>query len=183
MCSWEIICSFFFLASCTTVLVDNSPFTLSNHLGFCIKKFSTIEQGITLLCYFQVVSNLTLLFPTKRHRFHPLTTNTFTILFSLRDSLPTYSLSLSDLSLATLLQSGLASIVIPASNTPVILASESIISVVFPHHSVRMSKILPMRICNLLVTVVVSWVPIYSLLGLSIFVLFLSPKCPHVFTH
>ncbi|KAI7873263.1 uncharacterized protein EV154DRAFT_528463 [Mucor mucedo] len=58
------------------------------------------------------------------------------------DSLPTYSLSLSDLSLAMLLQSGLASIVIPASNTPVILASESIISVVFPHHNLRMSKIL-----------------------------------------
>ncbi|KAI7863393.1 uncharacterized protein EV154DRAFT_608400 [Mucor mucedo] len=44
-----------------------------------------------------------------------------------------------------LLQSGLASIVIPASNTPVILASESIISVVFPHHNVRMSKILLLR--------------------------------------
>ena len=40
-----------------------------------------------------------------------------------------------------------------------------------------------MRICNLLVTFVVSWVPVYSLLGLSISVLFLSPKCPHVFKH
>ena len=58
------------------------------------------------------------------------------------DSLPTYDLSQSDLSLAMLLQLGLASIIIPASNTPVIPASESIISVGFPHHSVRMSKVL-----------------------------------------
>ncbi|KAG2206565.1 hypothetical protein INT47_008582 [Mucor saturninus] len=83
-----------------------------------------------------------LLSPTKRQGFRPLTTNLFTLLFSLMDSLSTYDLSQSDLSLATFLQLHLASIVIPASNTPVIPASESIISVIFPRNSASRSKIL-----------------------------------------
>lgn len=60
----------------------------------------------------------------------------------LSDSLPTYDLSQFTLSLATFIYLDLASIVIPASNTPVIPASESIISVVFPGNSASMSKTL-----------------------------------------
>lgn len=85
-----------------------------------------------------------LLFSTKRRGFHPLTTSSFTILFSLMYSLPTCNISQSDLSLATFLQLDLvASVIIPSSHTPVISASESIISAVFPRNNrTSMSKIL-----------------------------------------
>ncbi|KAG2202154.1 hypothetical protein INT47_008126 [Mucor saturninus] len=78
----------------------------------------------------------------KKTGFRQLTTNSFTILFSLMASLPKYDISQSNLSLATFLQLDLASIVIPASNTTIIPAFESIMSVVFPRNSASMSKTL-----------------------------------------
>ncbi|KAG2206722.1 hypothetical protein INT47_003664 [Mucor saturninus] len=58
------------------------------------------------------------------------------------DSLPICDISQSNLLLAPSLHLDLASIVIPASHTPNILTSASLISVVFPRSSASVSKIL-----------------------------------------
>ncbi|KAG2198726.1 hypothetical protein INT47_005411 [Mucor saturninus] len=114
-----------------------------HHRSFLHTSVPYLKYGLSLIASGGSSSYIwPLLFSTKRRGFRQLTTNSFTILFSLMDSLPNYDLSQSNLSLATFLQLDLASIVIPAPNTPVIPASESIMSVVFPRNSASMSKTL-----------------------------------------
>ncbi|KAG2193455.1 hypothetical protein INT47_004677 [Mucor saturninus] len=102
-----------------------------------------LKYGLSLIASGGAFSHLwPLLFSTKKRGFRSLTSNSFVLLFSLMDSLPTGNISQSNLSLATFLHLDLASIVIPAPRTPDIPASASLISVVFPRNSASMSKIL-----------------------------------------
>ncbi|KAG2194681.1 hypothetical protein INT47_013056 [Mucor saturninus] len=114
-----------------------------SHRSFLHTSVPYLKYGLSLIASGGASSYIwPLLFSTKRRGFRQLTTNSFMILFSLMDSLPTYDLSQSNLSLATFLQLDLASMVIPDSNTPIIPASESIMSVVFLRNSASISKTL-----------------------------------------